>query len=550
MPKGTALSINSVAVAVVAERIETLVRKGGFDALVSSDDTRLSMGGGVSGAILSAAGAALRDEAQKVVPLRLGDVAVTSAGDLPARYILHAATVNWDLAVRPSERTICLAAENVFRRCELLGVRRLAMPALGIGAAQFSADDSARLIVGALAEHATNTTVLEQVVFSLPDAHARISFSEYLQRVLADVQSGREDDTQSLSGDSLTYGLSSVEQPADVTQQLGELPQVARHPLPTASPTRMKGLKQWGRGWRRRLAGSQSGANTMTAPGRSSAHPQPHHAKGHSVVAPNRPLVSNRYVLLEELGRGGMGVVYLSWDIVLRQVVAIKTLRPGEQVARERAEALRREAALQIGLVHEGIVRLLNFEPWDETVGPYIIMEYLSWTSGDRWIAEAGLSRLPVRSVLTVGVRLCEALAYAHTSNVLHGDIKPSNVFIDPTGDRAKLADFGIARVIGIRERSALVTTLVGTVAYMAPEQKEFGARVGPWTDIYLLARTLADLIGARTTTRGAVEFPGDVWMEPAVSVLRRGLAPEPRNRPTDAQEFGRLLSGALATFA
>jgi hypothetical protein len=125
-----------------------------------------------------------------------------------------------------------------------------------------------------------------------------------------------------------------------------------------------------------------------------------------ALTGPDRPVVSNRYVLLEEIGRGGMGIVYLSWDVVLRHVVAIKTLRPGEHISPEQVEALRREAALQIGLVHDGIVRLLHFEPWDKKVGPYIIMEYLPWVSGDRWVAEAGIGGLPIHSVLQVGIRV------------------------------------------------------------------------------------------------------------------------------------------------
>ena len=71
-----------------------------------------------------------------------------------------------------------------------------------------------------------------------------------------------------------------------------------------------------------------------------------------------------------------MGIVYLSWDIVLRQTFAIKTLQPGDQLSRDHASsALREEAALQLKLAHEGIVRLFHFEPWAPSVGPYLIME-------------------------------------------------------------------------------------------------------------------------------------------------------------------------------
>jgi serine/threonine-protein kinase PknK len=152
----------------------------------------------------------------------------------------------------------------------------------------------------------------------------------------------------------------------------------------------------------------------------------------------------------------------------------------------------------------------------------------------------------PLRAGLTVGICLCEALAYAHSANVLHGDIKPSNVFVDPAANAAKLADFGIARVVGGADRNALVTKLVGTPSYMAPEQKLLGAKVGPRTDLYLLSRTLADFIGASLNQRGEVELPDDVSLAATVAVLKRGLAPEPANRPEDARVFGRLLQDAL----
>jgi O-acetyl-ADP-ribose deacetylase (regulator of RNase III) len=195
------LRINNVGVLISSVPIEKLVRFIGFDALVSSDNTQLSMQGGVSRAIRIAGGEAIAKEARRLAPLKVGDVAVTSAGKLPARYVLHAVTVDWELLVRPGELTIRLAAENVFRRCEALGVRSLAMPALGIGAARFAADHSARLIVAALAKHAASPTIIKQVVFLLPDPEAFRAFSVFLQTAVREAGIDTQDSTGAHWGD-------------------------------------------------------------------------------------------------------------------------------------------------------------------------------------------------------------------------------------------------------------------------------------------------------------------------------------------------------------
>jgi O-acetyl-ADP-ribose deacetylase (regulator of RNase III) len=528
-----AIVINGVSVTVSSLPIETVVRADRWDALVSSDDTLLSMSGGVSLAIRNAGGPTIATEAKKLVPLAVGDVAVTSAGALPVKYVLHAVVLDPIRGVTPSERTIRLAALNVFQRCELFGVRHLAMPALGTGAGRFRADDSARLIISALAQHVTSRTVLRQVVFCLPDSDSRSGFIAFLNEAgsvpvsgtVPDVVHGGDADTQ--SGIHKPRSISPSRPPEGAL--FGSL-----------SPTGRAGhLRRW---FRRR----EQSDETHTAP-ESFLRGGTEDATRTPTAGASRPLVGNRYVLLEELGRGGMGIVYLSWDIVLRQTVAIKTLRPEHRLEREHAEALKREAALQIGLTHEGIVRLLNFEPSEESVGPYIIMEYLPWPSGSRWLAEAGLNGLPIRSVLEVGISLCDALSCAHAAAVLHGDIKPSNIFVHVSGVRAKLADFGIARAVGTRDQGALVMRLAGTPAYMAPEQKVVGAKVGPWTDIYLLARTLAEFIGLRPASDSTLRVPQHVGWTPAAKALLHGMTPEPEKRPANAEVFRELLREAVA---
>jgi serine/threonine protein kinase len=241
-----------------------------------------------------------------------------------------------------------------------------------------------------------------------------------------------------------------------------------------------------------------------------------------------------------------MGIVYLAWDLLLRQTFAIKVLRP--DVAKAEVASLRREAAIAIGLNHESIARLHHFEPRDDALGPFLVMEYVPWDSGDRLIADAGKPGLPAASVLSVGATLCDALAHAHDRGVLHGDIKPSNVFVDPSGTRAKLGDFGLARVVGGPKASALLVRLAGTPAYMAPEQKQVGASVTPATDVYLLATTLWTCLQGHPPSQPVV-MPKE--REPArraaLKLLRSALGQNPEGRPRDAREFAAILGRSLA---
>jgi serine/threonine-protein kinase len=170
---------------------------------------------------------------------------------------------------------------------------------------------------------------------------------------------------------------------------------------------------------------------------------------------------------------------------------------------------------------------------------------YVPWFTAERWIAEAGSQGLSPYAVLHLGTRLCEALASAHASGVLHLDVKPSNIFVDPAGDQAKLADFGIARTVASTRAEALVTRLVGTPAYMAPEQTNRGSKVGPWTDVYLLAGTLCELItGHKPAER--IGQRGEPAGAAALTVLERGLSAAVDDRPKDAKMFGSLLAATL----
>jgi hypothetical protein len=200
--------------------------------------------------------------------------------------------------------------------------------------------------------------------------------------------------------------------------------------------------------------------------------------------APGPRLILGRYRLERRLGAGGFGVVWLAWDEKLEREVAVKAI-PLENGGEQRVE---REARAAARLNHPGIVGIYELAHDEHDV--YLVSELVR----GRTLAELmRAGAVADRDVARIGMALCDALDHAHQRGVIHRDVKPQNVMVvaDPAAGAgfAKLADFGVAHVAS---GEALTRTgdVVGTLAYMAPEQAE-GARTTPASDVYSLALTL-----------------------------------------------------------
>ncbi len=179
-------------------------------------------------------------------------------------------------------------------------------------------------------------------------------------------------------------------------------------------------------------------------------------------------LLGNRYEIRDVLGTGGMGVVYRAHDRELDETVAIKTLRPdvvhGDTSMLDR---FKQEIRLARRITHRNVVRTHDL---GEVDGMYFItMEYVEGTTLKGLIRKRG--RLPPAVTITIGKQLCRALAVAHEEGVIHRDIKPQNLVVDPSGF-LKVMDFGIAR-LAERSKEGLTSTgaAVGTADYIPPEQ-------------------------------------------------------------------------------
>ncbi len=203
-----------------------------------------------------------------------------------------------------------------------------------------------------------------------------------------------------------------------------------------------------------------------------------------TATVPLAPLVLGRYRLHRRLGSGGFGTVWAARDEHLERDVAVKIL-PLERVVGGRFE---REARAAARLSHPGIVTL--YEAAADGEGAYLVSELVRGSTLQR-LLEAG--RLSDRTILGIGAELCDALAHAHAHDIVHRDVKPSNILIPTKSQAPKLTDFGVARVLG---GDSLTRTgeMVGTMAYMAPEQAE-GREAGPAADLYSLALVLYEAL-------------------------------------------------------
>ena len=266
------------------------------------------------------------------------------------------------------------------------------------------------------------------------------------------------------------------------------------------------------------------------------------------------------YEIQGRLGRGAMGEVLAARHVRLDRQVAIKRLP--DAFARDDAVRARfgDEARLLASLNHPHIVPVYDYIEQDGLC--LLIMEALpKGTVWDRFTGE-GLS---LRTSCAVVLTTCTALSYAHEHSVLHRDIKPENLMFDAE-NTLKVTDFGIAQVLGGEETLATVDgTVIGTPAYMAPEQAS-GQPVGPTADVYAVATMFYELVSARLPfdesggvsailearlTQEPTPLPDVAPHVPAAlaRVVMQGLAREPADRPPTAEAFG-VAVGTAATEA
>jgi len=208
-------------------------------------------------------------------------------------------------------------------------------------------------------------------------------------------------------------------------------------------------------------------------------------------------VLANRYEIRKVLGAGGMGMVYRAFDRQLEEIVAVKTLKP-EAISEDgkSLERFKEEIRLARRITHRNVVRTHDLGEVDGVY--YITMELVEGTNLKDLIRKRG--RLPVGVALTVGKQLCRALEVAHDAGVIHRDIKPQNMVVDP-GGFLKVMDFGIARrTEGHRmggEGLTAVGTAIGTPEYMAPEQL-LGEDLDPRVDLYAAGAVLFECVTGR----------------------------------------------------
>ena len=262
-------------------------------------------------------------------------------------------------------------------------------------------------------------------------------------------------------------------------------------------------------------------------------------------------LIAGRYRLIEPLGRGAMSSVWLAQDEELQRRVAVKMLAPSADRAR-----FEREARAAAALSHPHIAALYDYGEDDER--PYMVLEYLPNGSLEERLKDG--RPLDDAEALRLATEMAAGLAHAHDRELVHRDLKPANVLFDAE-DRAKIADFGIARMGG----SGTLTeagTVLGTASYISPEQAS-GQPAGPASDVYSFGVILFRMLTGRLpfVSANAMEL---VRMHrddppPAVgefrddaparleSVTAAALAKDPADRPADGSALLGELRGGVA---
>jgi serine/threonine-protein kinase len=282
--------------------------------------------------------------------------------------------------------------------------------------------------------------------------------------------------------------------------------------------------------------------------------PAPPAAEGDPIRTSLEARLRGQYRLVRQLGRGGMGSVYLARDLALEREVAIKVVK-SDSGAPDAFERFRREARTAARLVHPNIVPLHAFGEVDGM--PYFVMGYVRGESLAARLRRDG--RLPEDEARRILAEVADALDHAHRQGVVHRDVKPDNVLLEDESGRALLTDFGLAKALGKGETLTRIGSVAGTPDYMSPEQAAGRADLDGRSDIYSLGVMAYEMIGGRLPFEGRT--PGDVLTrhltqqppplrtltatasEATVQAVERCLAKDPAARWPDARSL-RLALG------
>src|SRR3954447_8100021 len=270
-------------------------------------------------------------------------------------------------------------------------------------------------------------------------------------------------------------------------------------------------------------------------------------------------VIAGRYELEQLLGRGGMSEVYRARDRELGRSVALKLLAPDADTAR-----FEREARAVAALAHPNVTQLYDYGEDDGR--PYIVLEYVPGGTLEDRLTKAGGQPLPDEEARVIAAGMAAGLAHAHSRDVVHRDLKPANVLFDEEG-RAKLADFGIARMAAGEGTLTEAGTVLGTAAYISPEQAS-GEPATAASDVYSFGVMLYRMVTGRLPFESAdpmelVLMNRDVPPPPIAEVrpdapgllestATAALEKDPADRPQDGAALLAALgvSGAALTAA
>jgi len=260
------------------------------------------------------------------------------------------------------------------------------------------------------------------------------------------------------------------------------------------------------------------------------------------------------YGILKVLGTGAMGIVFLAEDSQLKRQVALKVMRPSLAASAEFHRRFLREAQLAGAIEHEHIVPV--YQVGEDRGVPFLAMKLLRGETLEDRLRRTG-GRVPLDEVLRIGREVAEGLAAAHDQGLIHRDIKPANIWLEAGLDRVKIVDFGLARGTGSDAHFTQAGTVIGTPAYMAPEQAN-AEEVDSRCDLFSLGAVLYRAstgtlpFGGKDTlsvlTALATQTPAPphrlVSSLPRVfsGLVMRLLAKDPADRPQSAREVVEVI--------